>query len=138
MKKTIEVDVRWWTFRQNNSGGYCIVNDQVAEYVFVEAVDADDAIRRAEVIFSDYSEYCECCGERWDYWVDEGDGYDNPSIYGEPYKDCKFEHLFEKQQGYRFHYMDGTVKAETVYRGEDGTLCVMHGEAVNMACDVSL
>ena len=27
---------------------------------------------------------CPCCGDRWSFWVDDADGTDEPTIYGEP------------------------------------------------------
>jgi hypothetical protein len=75
----------WFTFSQNNSGGYFIQNDAVDQYVIVQAPSAAKAIEKADSIFAEYSEYCECCGERWcTYFVDYTDGKASPMIYDKP------------------------------------------------------
>lgn len=51
---------------QNNSGGYFIKNDCVAQYVAVEGVDKNDAYLRFLGIVAPYSKFCSCCGRRWD------------------------------------------------------------------------
>ena len=56
----------FYTFRQNNSGGYFIQNEDVDLYLIVEGCSEEDIEIRAEKIVEGYSEYCECCGERWD------------------------------------------------------------------------
>lgn len=73
MKK--EVETRFFVFSQNNSGGYFIKNDDVSSYVIIEATNHKDAQSKAEDIFENYSEYCECCGERWDTDMNYVDSY---------------------------------------------------------------
>lgn len=51
---------------QNNSGGYFIQNESVEAYVAVQAVTEEEAQRRFFEIVAPYSNYCPCCGERWD------------------------------------------------------------------------
>jgi hypothetical protein len=58
----------WYWFDQNNSGGHFYENDDVGTDVFIEAYSEEAAIRLAHEIFEDYSDYCECCGERWSYY----------------------------------------------------------------------
>ena len=76
---------KWYTFRQNNSFG--TFHGPVA--VIVEAHSHHEANGRAEdeagVYFNGCADGrdCNCCGDRW-YRADEYDGYDVPSIYGEP------------------------------------------------------
>lgn len=103
--KDVELKLKWWVFDQNNSGGYFIQNDDVDHYVAIQAIDAKHARQRAQDVFEDYSEYCDCCGERWYYWVDEDDGKEVPKIYGEPYTDCKASSYREFMV---LHYVDGT------------------------------
>lgn len=60
----------YYEFRQNNSGGSFIVDNNLAEFVFVEAPNADMANYLAEnigVYFDGVdNEYdCPCCGDRW-------------------------------------------------------------------------
>jgi hypothetical protein len=84
MKVNVELDLKWYHFRQNNSGGYFIDNDDVGEDVFIQASSVEDVKRKAEEVFSGYREYCDCCGGRWsDDWIDETDGFDAPTKYSE-------------------------------------------------------
>jgi len=57
--------MKWYTVSQNNSGGYFIQNDDVDQYVSVQASTKEEAEEKLEEITSSYSEYCNCCGERW-------------------------------------------------------------------------
>ena len=82
-------DLKWFNFNQNNSGGYYIENDEVGSDVYIQAVDAKTANRQAEHVFSDHSEYCDCCGERWSYYVRDSDGFPEPQKYGEPLEEYK-------------------------------------------------
>lgn len=74
----------FFTYRQNNSGGYFY---GPAKYVIIEADNADEANRIAE----DHDIYfngcmtgmdCSCCGDRW-YPCDDSDAEDQPMIYGD-------------------------------------------------------
>ena len=83
--------MKFFTFVQNNSGG---VFSGPAQYVIVEAANAEDANDRAEAVglyfdgavedADGYSRDCPCCGSRWhrQYADDEGDP--SPMIYGKP------------------------------------------------------
>lgn len=106
--------LRWWGFSQNNSGGYFITNDVVAEEVFIQAASAKEARARAQDLFEAYSDFCECCGERWYIDVEESDGTSSPMIYDES--------IYTKVPGFyrtecRLHYWDG--KVETYVFGTD-------------------
>lgn len=78
---------KFYSFGQNNSGGYHIVNQDVSQTVIVEAFNAKEAEDKAKHITQDYDEYCSCCGERWDTEVDYEEGDIVPSIYGEALSD---------------------------------------------------
>ena len=102
-------DLKWFNFNQNNSGGYYIENDEVGFDVYIQAVDAKTAIRKAEHVFSGHSEYCDCCGGRWSYYVDDSDGFPEPQKYG--------EHLEESKSWFGetaiLHYANGKVERYT-------------------------
>lgn len=82
---------KFYTFRQNNSGGHFTINDEVAEVVIIEAYDAIDANRRAErigIYFDgvDNGRDCDCCGDRWykQYEYDRKDeGTETPEVWGQ-------------------------------------------------------
>lgn len=74
----------YFTSIQNNSGGYFIQNDKVGTIVIVQAENAQQAIKKFDKITFDYSEYCDCCGSRWDYnFLRDQNGTENPTVYGE-------------------------------------------------------
>ncbi len=71
----------WFTFRQNNSGGYY----HGPQYVIVEAessFSANTVAQENDVYFNGINKGidCHCCGDRWDR-VHQGDGTDEPMIY---------------------------------------------------------
>lgn len=66
------VQTKFFEFDQNNSGGSFDRDEQagIGPRVWIEALNADDACRRAEDIglYFDGCEYgrdCHCCGDRW-------------------------------------------------------------------------
>lgn len=99
-------NLKWFHFSQSNSGGYFIVNEVVAEAVYIQAESAEQASARAEVIFAPYSEFCECCGERWPTTAWEG-GFDVPTRYDTPATEIVAD-LFRKQA--RLHHLDGNIE----------------------------
>lgn len=104
--KEVKVELKWWVFDQNNSGGYFIQNDDVDHYVAIQAINVQHAKQRAEDIFDDYSEFCHCCGERWYLWgVDEEDGKAVPHVYDTPYTEVEPRRY---RQNIILHYVDGT------------------------------
>lgn len=107
MEQQVTLDLKWFYFNQNNSGGYFINNDVVCEDVFIQARNAEEALSKSEVIFEPYSEYCECCGHRWSSWIDDSDGKDEPERYGEKVKGMKKETFHTE---YILHYFDGKVE----------------------------
>lgn len=58
-------DLMYYIYRQNNSGGYLIENDDVGSYVVVEATSQSKAQSKMEEIIVRYNDFCTCCGERW-------------------------------------------------------------------------
>lgn len=99
---------KFYTCRQNNSGGYDIQNENVDKWVCVEAKNVEEAKQKFEDILDDYREFCPCCGARWDdYYLDEDDGYETPCIYGENYK--KFNDVFWcRDNSIIIYYANGT------------------------------
>lgn len=75
------VNTKFFTFNQNNSGGYFIINDDVACYLIIEAKNAEEATDKMYDITENYSEYCTCCGKRWSSWIDDEDGKDEPMVW---------------------------------------------------------
>ncbi len=107
MKTTVEVDLKWFTMRQNNSGGYFIRNEEVRDTVIIQALSPDDAEARAKTITYGNDSYCQCCGERWDNWFTESDADEVPSLYGVAIEDLD-------KEAFRYdavlYYFDGTKR----------------------------
>lgn len=82
----LTVDTKFYTMRQNNSGGDFLVDHKagIGLIVIVEALDVDDAERRANDIVSDHSQFCPCCVDRWNTEFFDDEASDEPTIYGKP------------------------------------------------------
>lgn len=106
MLQTVTVDLKWYCFRQNNSGGSFIVNDSLGHYLFVQERSAEAANQYAERVCDD-SDYCPCCGPRWDIDVSTEDGYDEPHVYNTPLVSYKPDWT-EKVS--KLHYFDGHIE----------------------------
>jgi hypothetical protein len=68
----------YYEFKQNNSGGWFEINDEVSIRVYIEANSASEANEIAEthgIYFDGCAEGtdCDCCGDRW-YSASESDG----------------------------------------------------------------
>jgi hypothetical protein len=106
---------KFFTYYQNNSGGVFDINkkDGIAEYVIVEAMDAEDADARAQAIglyFNgvDKEMDCECCGDRWYHQHEKGS--DEPLVYDQTPEDFKNSGTFYKHRTIAVHYIDGSMK----------------------------
>ena len=99
------------TFNQNNSGGFFYQNEDVDVFVIIEGHDLWQIQSKASEVFSDYRDYCPCCGERWnDDWLDERDIKDEPMIYGQSVYD--YENWFEAKA--IIYYLNGTKEIITI------------------------
>ena len=105
----------FYKFRQNNSGGWFEVDDQVAITVFIEANSAEEANQIAQqhgIYFDGVRDEkdCACCGDRW-YEASESNGSEEIEI-------GKYDGMWVKKGSLSAHvYMlDGTKK--TLIKGE--------------------
>lgn len=98
-------ELKWWGFKQNNSGGYFIQNGAVDELVFIQARSFAEAMNISNKIFEDNSDYCECCGPRWSI-SDEKEGSLEPEMFGEPLESFKF---YSKNGAAILHYHNGSA-----------------------------
>lgn len=97
------ITTSFYTFRQNNVRGHFIINDKVAMYVIIEAMDSINAEHRFRVITEESLEYCPCCGERWE--AQEIDGPTAvPVVYGVPAEDC-----VPREGSIIIHHWDGHI-----------------------------
>jgi hypothetical protein len=104
----------FFTFSQNNSGGafHTDLDDGIAEYVIIEAANADEANDKAERIglyFDgvDDERDCPCCGDRW-YPVSDRDADPTPLIYGAPPREGMGGAILYKNAV--IHYADGRIE----------------------------
>lgn len=96
------INTKFWTFNQNNSGGYFIKTDKIDCHVIIEAINEDDALERATNIglyFDGWGD-CECCGHRWSYPYDDGTEF--PEKYGNKLEAC------EVKTDTIIHWFDGS------------------------------
>lgn len=113
------MQTKFYTFRQNNSGGRFDFNaeDGISHYVIIEAQNANHAKDRAERIglyFNgcDFGKDCSCCGDRWSDYLDDSDGTDVPMVYDTPAKQVEFgtspnyRWMDGKPEGF-IHYIGG-------------------------------
>lgn len=110
---------KFYTCRQNNSGGYDIQDENVDKWVCVEAKNIQEAKEKLKKILNNYREFCPCCGQRWnDYYLDEEDGYETPCIYEENYKEFNDEFWCRKSLEYSIiiYYLNGTKERYELYQ----------------------
>lgn len=106
------VDVLWYTYNQNNSGGHFVEDENQGPIVSIQATSSQAAWAKAEEMF-DFG-YCECCGERWynSYYGDEK-GDEVPMLYGKPLSEL--ETSWYRNYAILHHY-DGRI--ERIEAGE--------------------
>ncbi|MGJ0846546.1 DUF7296 family protein [Tissierella praeacuta] len=95
----------FYDISQNNSGGYYILNDDVAEFLIIEAENNSQANDILYEITESYSEYCPCCGERWGEFY--GEGTCRPTIYGKPAQKFLDEDTWYRNATAMVYYLDG-------------------------------
>lgn len=100
--------VKFYTYYQNNSGGGFITNNDVKEYVIIEAHSSEQANDIAENIGIYFDgmlsgEDCSCCGSRWnEQYADNGDP--EPMVFDTPVHEAEGG-LFTKEC--IIHYLNG-------------------------------
>ncbi|MEC1437371.1 hypothetical protein P9D57_01115 [Bacillus sonorensis] len=99
----------FFTFIQNNSGGYNIINNVVAKNLIIEAENAKKAIKKMrDITTNEYRNFCACCGERWNEWIDDEDGTNSPMVYNVNVFEERPSNLFD--QATIIYYLNGEVK----------------------------
>lgn len=106
---------KFFTFRQNNTGGSFVIDGDngIGINVIIEAFDEYDALHIAETIdlYFDGNGDCECCGYRWDA-NDSQNHTKNPTIYDVDVSNGKFiddEGVLHKHKSY-IHYLNKPFK----------------------------
>lgn len=110
----------FYCFDQNNSGGSFDTDNNLAQFVIVEARNADEAIERAEnlgIYFNGAEDNmdCPCCGDRW-YPVDDSDGDVEPLLRGEHPAAYRPILTAEGEVYCYVHYLNNVVEEHRFYR----------------------
>jgi hypothetical protein len=105
-KRTVKT--KFYTYRQNNSGGSFSKDNDVSEYVIIEAKDASEADSIAETVGIYFygcrkQRDCSCCGDRW-YHAQEVNASDKPSVYSTKMNETT---KAKKDWNVVIHYYDG-------------------------------
>lgn len=103
--------LKWYPYRQNNSGGSFTEDQNQGPQVFIQAESAAGAWSMAQEMFD--FEYCECCGERW-YEAEEDDGQDEPTVYGVPVNEVTQSFFVDYAI---LHHFNGVVEKVTFKKG---------------------
>ncbi len=109
---------KFFEFHQNNSGGDFVFEEAegITHNVIIEARDGEHANSIAEGIGLYWNgcedgRDCECCGDRWYPVWSEKDGYDTPTLYGQPVeKAASTSSWMPPGKETCVHYLDGTKK----------------------------
>lgn len=108
-KHTVTVNTKFYTYRQNNSGGS--FNGPYAVIIEAKNTDEADALAesKARVYFDgcDNGRDCSCCGDRWGRASDY-DAADSPTLYGET-DPTKWEGFMGDDEA-KIYFYDGTEK----------------------------
>ena len=104
----------FYTFNQNNSGGFFVFTDELAHFVIIEAKTAASANKKAKSIGiyfdgCDSGEDCRCCGDRW-YPADKSDGEKTPMIYARSPAEYECAWTPNGKPKCIVYYADGKVK----------------------------
>lgn len=118
----IAIPLKWFCYRQNNSGGRFIYDDSlgISVNVWVEARDAREADYRAERIglYFDGAGDCPCCGDRWYSQSYYGEAADTPPEPDAPFREERWRHKW--MDGYEtfVHRYDGSFYGTEAQEGE--------------------
>ena len=114
MSPVREVQTKFWSFSQNNSGGSFRRDEKagIDTLVVVEAINAADANSRAKQIglYFDGDGDCPCCGSRWSEQWREEEGTEVPSQYGEPLTEWTLRGSNCLRYTAYIHYIDGRIE----------------------------
>lgn len=105
----------YYTFYQNNSGGFVYENTSVANYLIIEASSLKQAQVLAQSFIEDYSDSCPCCGSRWSIdYPDQKDEKIPRTSSGYLNDDGKWintsTYFWSSKSSIIIHYLDGTFK----------------------------
>lgn len=99
----------YFAYTQNNSGGYYINDEVIAELVIIEAA----GVKQANEIYYKKNigcyESCECCGPRFEAFDERYDHF-YASVDEAIADDFRTDEEMKSYPSVRIHYLDGTVR----------------------------
>ena len=100
----------FYTFSQNNSGGYFVENEKygIGEYVIIEESTPELAFKKLmsfDSVIKGFLHSCRCCGDRW--FNKPIDSSENPEIWGENVYESYSSSCMEKCF---IHRLDETIE----------------------------
>lgn len=113
--------MKFYTYRQTNSGGEFIVNEKLSQFVIIEANSHVEANAKAEEVGIYFNgcitgEDCSCCGDRWEE-LDEYDiGTETPEIHGK--KPSEYISYSPFNYEYRIHFVNGNIESGGIRKEE--------------------
>lgn len=119
-KRTVTITTWFYTYKQNNSGGNFLKDENVAEVVIIEAASSEEADAKAKSIgiYFDGCEDgrdCNCCGDRWST-ASYSNAYAKPGIYGVPIQ--KYRGWFESTEAI-IYFVNGKKKRVKIPAGKN-------------------
>lgn len=123
-------DLKWYEFRQNNTGGSFIQDNEVSIYVLIQSTSVEDANRKANDVGIYFGGVeagwdCDCCGDRWhEAWDKVEEPFVTYGSYKDNYKNTVHANVREAAQTLAnqdiwadkgkpsviVHFADGTVE----------------------------
>ena len=115
------IKLKFYTFRQTNTGGKFEVNKNISQFVLIEALSYKEANERAEGIGIYFNGCesgldCDCCGDRWDELDEYNKGTESPEIYGK--KPSEYVSYSPFDYEYRIHFANGNIESGSIQKRE--------------------
>lgn len=112
------MELKWYEFTQNNSGGYFEVDENVCHRMLIEASSFDEVLEKAESLRCYWNGVsvgidCPCCGDRYSHYWEETINLSNYDEMSEFMRKIKQINGDWATPDTRIFYADGT--AEEVY-----------------------
>lgn len=99
---------KFYTIHRNNSGGYYMLDEfaGMGHYIIIEANSVKETKNRLEQITEGFTDYCVCCGKRWDNFLEVEDGKDEPMIWEKTAK----QYVSSSKVDVYIHKLDGSIE----------------------------
>ena len=108
------METKFFTYVQNNSGGYYVENDEtgVCPAIIIEAEDVWESWDKLKEIGDrtvGFWSFCPCCGKRWEeISIIDDDGTEEPELFGHKIADTVDNWSVSLKRAF-VHYKNGDV-----------------------------